>query len=171
MRSRCSSCAPSQSERNLSAVQSLEPPSTATMSPVIQRASSETQERDDRSHVGGRADPLEALHSHDDGAAALRIIGISYVYIDAFNRNARLTRALSRNCDLLVAGIGTSSRQKFSGVGGLCAETRDQSVSPWAHSCFLPDGVLGDDRFLSRGTALARCASPWPKEKFSPGAS
>src|ERR1700680_3798498 len=25
--------------------------------------------------------------------------------------------------------------------------------------------------FCSRGTALARCASPWPKEKFSPGAS
>src|SRR5258706_5839333 len=27
------------------------------------------QERDDRSHVGGRADPIEALHSHDDGTA------------------------------------------------------------------------------------------------------
>jgi hypothetical protein len=51
-------------------------------------------------------------------AFALRIMGISYVYIDAFNRNARLTRALSRNYDLLVAGIGTSSRHKFSGVGG-----------------------------------------------------
>src|SRR5258707_5925334 len=57
----------------------------------------------------------------------------------------------------------------------LCAETRDQSVSPWAHSCFLADDVLGDDQeacdFCSRGTALARCASPRPKEKFSPGAS
>src|ERR1700730_3005415 len=54
----------------------------------------------------------------------------------------------------VLTGLGSTPRRSGRLIQGTCLAPKDQACD-----------------FCSRGTALARCASPWPKEKFSPGAS